>query len=110
MSSLLKKYAVSEKQLADSTNKHTICGALQRVVEGDAAHDIVVDTLYGLTHKPGAERLLTDKTLRRLSNVLEHHSAAYKRATDAVLEAFTNAIEAEGMQLAYKADESKVAA
>jgi hypothetical protein len=108
--SLLKKYAVSEKQLADSTNTHTISGALQKVAEGDDADDAVEAALYVLTHRPDAARLLSDKTLRRLRNVLLHHSAAYKRATHAVLEAFTNAIEAEGVQLAYKADESKVAA
>jgi hypothetical protein len=106
----LKKYAVSEKQLADSTNKHAISGAMQRIVEGDDADDVVIDALYCLTHKVGAERLLTDKQLRKLANKLTHNAASYKRATDAVLEAFTDAIEAEGMQLAYKADESKVAA
>ena len=95
----ITKYARTRKQLAESTNTGTVAAALQRVAEGDDADDVVIDCLYALTHKPGSERLMTDKTLRRLRNVLEHHARTYRAMTDAVRECFTTEIEANGMRL-----------
>jgi hypothetical protein len=90
-----------DRKLAESTNNCTVIGALDRVAQGDDADDVVIDALFALTHKPGAEHLLTDKSKRRLRNVLEHHSRNYKRMADAVRERFIAEIEAEGMTLGY---------
>ena len=90
-----------DRKLAESTNNCTVIGALDRVAQGDDADDVVVDCLYALTHKPGAEALLTDKARRRLRNVLLHHTRNYAAMSKSVRETFTHELEREGIRLGY---------
>jgi hypothetical protein len=78
----------------------TLVVALQRIADGDDdVSTSVATTLELLTDRKDAARLLTDRQLRRLENVLAHHGNAYRRLVIAIAEAFIGEIEANGLPL-----------
>jgi hypothetical protein len=94
----------SEEKMSDTTtpcfDPLTLVAALQRIADGDDdPAKAVATTLELLTDRKDAPRLMTDKQLRRLENVLSHHGKTYKRLVLAIGEAFIGEIEANGLPI-----------
>ena len=90
------------RKLVDSTHTSRIVASLQRVAEGDAASAVADDLLVVLTGRRDAAQIMSDRQLRRLRNVLSHHSNAFKALAETVRQAFITEVEAEGLTLALE--------